>query len=105
MVSIAISAGVALLPAVAAYGALRQQVKAMEEQMRTAKVDCDRRIERLEQAQDTEVIRLEDKLDGVHSRINGVANRIAEFRSDLSQELGEIKGKLDAIYNGRQERR
>ena len=103
--SIAISAGVAVLPAVAAYGALRQQVKAMEEQMRTAKADCDRRIERLEQAQDVEVTRLEDKLDDVHSRINGLSTHIAEFRSDLNRDLGEIKGKLDAIYNGRQEKR
>ena len=91
------------VPALIAFGALRQQVKNQDERLKETKADCDRRIERLENTQDKEVERLEGKIDEVHSRVNKLADDLAEFRSDVNLKLGEIIGRLDNLlgHSGR----
>ena len=67
----------------------------LRDELASAKADCDRRLERLEEHMEAETSTL-------HSRINDFRHEITEFREAVSGQLGRIEGKLDgmASHNG-----
>ena len=62
----------------------------LERDLREAKADCDRRLERLE-------LELDDKVEILHKRINDLAHEVHEFRAENGRLLGRMEGKLDSI--------